>query len=416
MARLTTEEINRRLAPRNISLVGEYAGYYVKSRFRCPEGHEWDAVANNIMNGRSCRVCYENGRRERSLKWTRETVCEQLTKKGITFLTEDYKDTQTICCYRCDRCGEEWAASLHGVLHKTMCPACSRRKVDEQRGKRTLARLAAIGIQVIDEYQGQSVPVLMRCDAGHEWEGTPKDAARNDGCSFCLRRRQHTQESAAMLLEQLGFTLLGEYKTNKDKTLLRCPEGHEFKSSPGRVMSGGGCPVCNKLVRLDAAGANARLAPKNIVLRGEYNGTRHKSDFLCLSCGHEWATNANALLNSPAACPKCVGYSTHHAEECFIYIMNYGGYLTKIGVSINPERRRQQMRRETREAIELVAMYQYGLGNGRDALAAEQLAHEHFAEHNAGLMGFDGATELFRITPEQAADYLKEIGGVPVAV
>lgn len=74
------------------------------------------------------------------------------------------------------------------------------------------------------------------------------------------------------------------------------------------------------------------------------------------------------------------------------------------------------MRRETREAIELVAMYQYGLGNGRDALAGEQLTHEHFAEHKAGLTGFDGATEFFRITPEQAAGYIREIGGVPVAV
>ena len=415
MMRLTTAEINRRLASREIRLIGEYAGYYQKSRFLCPLGHEWEARANNILNGGSCRVCYENGRRERSLKWTREKVVAKLTQKRISFLSGDFKDTQAIADYRCDVCNHQWSAYLHGVLHKTSCPECAYAKKRTKGEQQFTKRLAKLGLSFKGEYKGQQVPVTIFCEHGHEWNSIPKLSNKwLAGCPYCEGRAQHTNASIEAKLQPLGFTLLGEYKTNRHKTRFRCINDHEFETAPSRLLKGGGCPGCNNLVRLDATGANERLAPKNIALLDEYNGTRHKSDFICLKCGHKWATRANALLNKNAACPKCVGYSIHHAEECFIYVMAVG-HITKIGISVNPKRRCQQIRLRTKEPVMLLAVYEYGIGNGREALIVEKLAHAFFAPYHAGLKGFDGASELFQITPAQACDYLLSIGCNPAS-
>ncbi|WP_213194405.1 GIY-YIG nuclease family protein [Citrobacter portucalensis] len=414
MMRLTTAEINRRLAPREIKLVGDYAGYYQKSRFLCPLGHEWEARANNILNGGSCRVCYEAGRRDRALKWTREKVVAMLAKKGISFISGDFKDTQVIADYFCNVCNHKWSAYLHGVLHKTSCPACSYAKKRAKGEQQLMKRLAGLGLYFKGEYKGQQEPVTIFCSHGHEWESIPKLSNRwLVGCPYCDGRAQHTNASITTKLKPLGFELVGHYKTNRHKTRFRCVNGHEFDTAPSRLLRGGGCPHCNNLVRLDAAGANARLAPKNIVLRGDYNGTRHKSDFLCLNCGHEWAANANSLLNSNAACPKCVGYSVYHAEECYIYVMTVG-HMTKIGISINPKRRCQQIKMRTKEPVELLAVYEYGIGNGREALIAEKMAHDFFSPFCSGLKGFDGASELFHITAAEACDYLLSVGCKPV--
>lgn len=411
--RLTTAEINRRLASREIRLIGEYAGYYQKSRFLCPLGHEWEAQANNILNGGSCRVCYENGRRERSLKWTREKVVAKLIQKRISLLSGDFKDTQAIADYRCDVCNHQWSAYLHGVLHKTSCPECVYAKKRTKGEQQFTKRLAKLGLSFTGEYKGQQVPVTIYCERGHEWNSIPKLSNKwLAGCPYCEGRAQHTNASIQAKLKPLGFTLLGEYKTNRHKTRFRCINDHEFETAPSRLLKGGGCPSCNNLVRLDARGVNERLALKNIALLDEYNGTRHKSDFICLKCGHEWATRANALLNTNAACPKCVGYSIHHAEECFIYVMAVG-HMTKIGISVNPKRRCQQIRMRTKEPVVLLAIYEYGIGNGREALIAEKMAHDFFSPFCSGLKGFDGASELFHITAAEACDYLLSVGCKP---
>lgn len=415
MIRLTTIEINRRLAHRKIRLVGEYAGYYQKSRFICPQGHEWEARANNILNGGSCRVCYENGRRERSLKWTREKIVAELTQKRISFLSGDFIDTRSIAEFSCNVCNHKWSTYLSNVLHKTGCPQCAYAKKRVKGEQQFRKRLAKLRLYFKGEYKGQHEPVTIFCEHRHEWESIPKHSNKwLAGCPYCEGRAQHTNGSIAAKLEPLGFTLLGEYKTNRHKTWFQCINGHEFETAPSRLLRGGGCPSCNNLARLDAVGANERLASKNIALLNQYNGTRHKSDFICLNCGHEWAANANALLNTDAACPKCVGYSVHHAEECFIYVMAVG-HMTKIGISVNPKRRCQQIRLRTKEPVVLHAVYEYGIGNGREALIAERMAHAYFFPLHAGLKGFDGASELFQITPAQACDYLLSIGCNPAS-
>lgn len=412
--RLTTAEINRRLTSREIRLVGEYAGYYQKSRFLCPFGHEWEARANNILNGGSCRVCYENGRRERSLKWTREKVVAKLAQKKISLLTGDFSDTQAIAEYSCDICRHKWSAYLSNVIHRTSCPECAYAKKKARGEQQLIKRLAKQGLSFKGEYKGQQVPITIYCEHGHEWNSIPKLSNQwQAGCPYCEGRAQHTNESISAKLEPRGFTLLGQYKTNRHKTRFCCAKGHEFETAPSRLLKGGGCPSCSNMVRLDALGANKRLAPKSIVLRGDYIGTRHKSDFACLKCGHEWAAHANSLLNTDAACPKCVGYSVHHAEECYIYVMTVG-HMTKIGISVNPKRRCQQIRRRTKEPVELLAVYEYGIGNGHEALIAERMAHTHFLPYSAELKGFDGASELFKITPAKACDYLLSMGCKPV--
>ena len=50
-AKLTTEEINTRLADRGIKIIGEYTNQRTKTTFSCLSGHTWEATPHSIMHG-----------------------------------------------------------------------------------------------------------------------------------------------------------------------------------------------------------------------------------------------------------------------------------------------------------------------------------------------------------------------------
>lgn len=59
MAPLTTEIVNARIEDRGLILVDEFVNNQTKVRFKCNEGHIWDAKPNNVLNGRGCPECSE---------------------------------------------------------------------------------------------------------------------------------------------------------------------------------------------------------------------------------------------------------------------------------------------------------------------------------------------------------------------
>ena len=75
--KLTSNNVNQRLAPRNISIEGEYLGTKLKSTFRCSDGHVWQAKAYSVLHGSGCPECSGN------IKWTKEEINNLLWNRGL---------------------------------------------------------------------------------------------------------------------------------------------------------------------------------------------------------------------------------------------------------------------------------------------------------------------------------------------
>lgn len=56
-AHLTKDIVNKRIADRNIRLVGEYVNNLVKTTFECAEGHKWEATPAHVMHDNGCPHC-----------------------------------------------------------------------------------------------------------------------------------------------------------------------------------------------------------------------------------------------------------------------------------------------------------------------------------------------------------------------
>ncbi|HBN4769800.1 TPA: GIY-YIG nuclease family protein [Escherichia coli] len=98
------------------------------------------------------------------------------------------------------------------------------------------------------------------------------------------------------------------------------------------------------------------------------------------------------------------------------YVIRAGKNLCKIGYSHNPKGRVNSIARSMTEAgaigkktLTLEGAFTF---EKISAHSAEIMAHLFFARKNAGMKGFDGATEFFNVDAKKACAFFEEAGGI----
>jgi DNA-directed RNA polymerase subunit RPC12/RpoP len=169
-----------------------YLGVKTKHRWRCGEGHEWEATPDSIKRGSWCPYC------ARPLAWS---------------------------------------------LGKSEAEA----RLDECR---SLAE-AKSGICLSDVYVNDWTKLRWRCTGGHEWEASPTSVKQNHWCRRCATKknadglRGSLEECRALARSRGGDCLSVEYTNNNSKLLWRCSDGHEWEAVPGSIQGGTWCPNCS---------------------------------------------------------------------------------------------------------------------------------------------------------------------------
>lgn len=79
---------------------------------------------------------------------------------------------------------------------------------------------------------------------------------------------------------------------------------------------------------------------------------------------------------------------------------------TKIGVSVSPKKRLQEVKRAS--GFEDLALRYVFFFDRSTALDLEKESHRRFYDLRCSYSGFCGSTEFFNITPELARDFLIE--------
>ncbi|MEM0729683.1 GIY-YIG nuclease family protein, partial [Proteus mirabilis] len=189
--------------------------------------------------------------------------------------------------------------------------------------------------------------------------------------------------------------MIGDYEHIHKRTIFRCDIGHEFLAVPGEVRRRTNCPHCRRLTKEII---NERLAAQGLDIRliGKFVRSDFKAEFSC-PCGCRWFA-APATVLRKSGCPNCATSGILLKDNAYIYVMSYGDNLTKIGSSIHPRERARKLSRRYGRTVELIAAYSFGDGYGLTTYREEQKAHKHFAAYRSMMRGFEGATELFKIS------------------
>ncbi len=161
----------------------EYVTARRRLKWRCAEGHEWDATPTSITNKNCwCPTCA--GRPALSLKDARRLA----TKRGGVCLSSKYINARSNLKWQCKE-GHTWSAAFGSVRGGSWCPKCAdKRTADCQRGNIEDMRSLAInrgGRCISEGYRNNRHKLTWECAQGHTWEAAPDNISAGKWCPEC---------------------------------------------------------------------------------------------------------------------------------------------------------------------------------------------------------------------------------------
>ena len=98
------------------------------------------------------------------------------------------------------------------------------------------------------EYEQRSKKIKITCPEHGEFEQTPNSHLNGHGCPKCSGSFMNTEyfikKSKEVHGDKYDYSLV-DYKNNKTKVKIICPEHGEFKQVSTSHLTGSGCPICN---------------------------------------------------------------------------------------------------------------------------------------------------------------------------
>lgn len=226
-------------------LSGSYLGDRVKLRWRCTEGHEWEAMPNGIKNGTWCPHCYGNV--EKNI----EEVRRLATEKDFTLISTEYKGTNGRLVWQC-KYGHQWKTTPKHIMHGTGCPRCAGNLIELADVKKFAE---SVGISVkSNEYVNNRKHMEFECGSKHIFKitWTRLKQYKDDACPECRkakrvkeRREEMYKRLQRIVSERAGLLISEEYVDARTKVLVKCAEGHEWWVIPGSIRRRSWCPQCD---------------------------------------------------------------------------------------------------------------------------------------------------------------------------
>ena len=196
MKKDSEEDFKNKLKEKNpeIVLLGTYINSRSKIKFRCLKcGNEWETVPHTLVSGHGCTKCSRKQQRKKTKK-TNEQFLKELKKIcPNVFPLEEYINAQTKIKCKCVKCGNEWETKPNWLLSGHSCSKCAHKNGGKKirlTNKEFLKKIKEKNIPIIplENYELSSKAIRCECKiCGHIWKTNPNSLLSGSGCPKCNR-------------------------------------------------------------------------------------------------------------------------------------------------------------------------------------------------------------------------------------
>ena len=252
------------------------------------------------------------------------------------------------------------------------------------------------------EYVNNNTKVNIICSEHGEFKQVPNNHLNGQSCRHCGRvnRLKTISGNTSSFIRKAVVThgdrydySMVEYVNAKNKVKIICSEHGEFKQLPNGHLSGNGCPSCAGVLTLttDQFIERAKLihGDRYDYSMVEYVNVRNKVNISCSEHGQFKQTPNSHLRGSGCGLCSINGFDTSKEGKLYILISN-DSTVIKIGITGCFERRLVELKCRTPFEFNVIELFDI---EGHIARTVEKALHD--VSCNAGLRGFDGATEWF---------------------
>lgn len=214
-------------------------------KWKCSQGHVWEAKPNGISNGNRCPECSNRK------KLTINDMNTLAKSRGGKCLSTEYKTNKIPLTWMCSK-GHTWEARPDNVKNQGhWCPKCrigkkgnnikltieEMHRIAESKGGKCLSKT----------YKNSRTEMDWQCEYGHIWKAKAESILYGHWCHICSGRQRHNIEYVQEYAKSKGGLCLSEvYKNNRQKLKWQCGEGHTWESTFHDVKDDNTwCPHCN---------------------------------------------------------------------------------------------------------------------------------------------------------------------------
>lgn len=296
MYKYTIKDMQQLAAKKNGKcLSNSYQGQDTKLKWKCQDGHQWDAAPDNLLyNNRWCPKC---AKRKHFTEEKCRYIAEQLTGLDFPSSREVLGDGLEIDLYNSlYKVGIEYQGEQHYKFVKSWHKTLEGLYEIQDRDKDKLYRSQKLGIQLFTISYKQ-----VKSDS--ELSSHIQDILQNANVPVVKKKfkfdRFYDQLSSLKDLRKLakvkgGVLLSREYINCETKVRFQCKAGHIFNMQPRHVKNGHWCRKCSykviseknrRLTLEDAQEAAQERGGKCLSM--VYNSSKIPMKWECLA-GHRW--------------------------------------------------------------------------------------------------------------------------------
>jgi len=228
----------------------KYINSTTKLKWKCKNGHFWDAIPAAIKKGQWCKKCSdaENSKQKRILRL--EKAKEYAKQKNGICLSNSYISEKDRFEWQCEK-GHKWITSFGSMKSgNTWCPHCSNKAKLTIEQMQNLALLKE-GKCLSKKYVNIDTKLLWECKEGHQWKSIPYLIKKGHWCPKCSsmdrasKQRTSISDIHSLAKSRGGKFISGTYLNSQTKLLWECNNGHQWKSATNSIQQGSWCPKCS---------------------------------------------------------------------------------------------------------------------------------------------------------------------------
>jgi len=337
-------------------------GSHKKVWWKCQEGHEWEAIIRDRVEGKPCPYCsnYKVLSGFNDLATVNPEVAAEWNYEKNGDLTPDQvKYSANIkVWWKCVN-GHEWEAYVFNRSKGHGCPYCCN--FSALAGYNDLATTNPELVKEWDyEKNGDLKPsdvlagshkkVWWKCAVGHEWVAEIKSRNSGEKCPYCSNKKvlvgyndlytfciNNNREDLIneFDVEKNGFSLRKIMLGSKREVWWRCDKGHSYHASVYRRLKvGSGCGICSHNILMknenDLLTTNPEIAQEWDYDKNDCNpdevmaGSNIKKYWFICPKGHSY--QATPLSRKKGSnCPVCAmeKHTSFPEKAIFFYVKQY---------------------------------------------------------------------------------------------